>query len=61
MNGHPGFVFANDWQISVLSPANTLGLHGYRGGDHWLHTGHGARGVGSGRPETNKVINRETV
>lgn len=57
MNGHPRFVFADDWQVSVLSPASTLGLHGYWGGDHRLHTGHGARGVGSGGPAINKMIN----
>lgn len=57
MNGHPRFVFADDWQVSVLSPASTLGLHGYWGGDHRLHTGHGARGVGCGGPAINKMIN----
>lgn len=57
MNRHPRFVFADDWQVSVFSPASTLGLHGDGGGDHWLHTGYGARGVGSGRPATNRMIN----
>ena len=62
MNRNPWFVFADNGQVPIISPEDTLRLHGDGGGDHGFDAGHWSGGIcGRGPAIINKLTFNKNI